>query len=74
MCISLVLYDSHPALLLLLAFNRDEFWDRQAPMFDGPSCACGGAGMHPESSCQPWLAAALLTATKLPPMQCAMQT
>jgi hypothetical protein len=31
MCISLVLYDSHPALLLLLAFNRDEFWDRQAP-------------------------------------------
>jgi hypothetical protein len=32
MCISLVLYDSHPALLLLLAFNRDEFWDRQAPL------------------------------------------
>lgn len=28
MCISLVLYDSHPALLLMLAFNRDEFWDR----------------------------------------------
>jgi uncharacterized protein with NRDE domain len=29
MCVSLILYDSHPALLLLLAFNRDEFWDRQ---------------------------------------------
>jgi hypothetical protein len=32
MCISLVLYDSHPALLLLLAFNRDEFWDRQVQL------------------------------------------
>jgi hypothetical protein len=28
MCISLLLYDAHPSLLLLLTFNRDEFWDR----------------------------------------------
>lgn len=38
MCISLVLYDSHPALLLLLAFNRDEFWDRQALQRLGAAC------------------------------------
>lgn len=28
MCTSLFLWDQHPTLLLLLAFNRDEFLDR----------------------------------------------
>ncbi|KAF8059408.1 TANGO2 [Scenedesmus sp. PABB004] len=28
MCTALFIYDLHPALLLLLTFNRDEFWER----------------------------------------------
>lgn len=28
MCLAVLLHDSHPDLLLLLAFNRDEFFDR----------------------------------------------
>lgn len=31
MCTALFLYDTHPALLLLLLFNRDEFYDRHVP-------------------------------------------
>lgn len=55
MCVSLVLYDSHPALLLLLAFNRDEFWDRQALQRLGAACTtsnhhtCQQQGTHPHA-------------------------
>lgn len=33
MCTALFLYDTHPTLLLLLLFNRDEFYDRHALTF-----------------------------------------